>query len=200
MAKVLGMIVGLVLLATLCGCGDVTLPRIDPGPFDGRLPSIPGNAAPILSWAAEEGGLRTYYYEQRIKIAVRAWLPDSVTLPRDIYWQVEARNHEGKILPFLGITEYRMDPKAKRAYPVLVPEIDIKTVPDGLYILLEPKLELDNGRVKSIRLIAAVREIRNHLWKPFRYPIAMTPLKPSELTPMPPPKPEPEPGTPIPYN
>jgi hypothetical protein len=192
-------ILAAIAVAVLCGGCNGGLPHVEPQRFEGRLRPVPPGAAPVLSWSAEAEGLYTYYCRQDVAVDVRAWLPEDATRPSDGCWEVRAVNGERTPLPCLGITERRVDPATGTETAVLVPEIDVDAVPDGLYIFLEPELGFDDGKLTSVRLVAAVREIRDHIFKPFRYPIPMIPDAPSALTPMPPAEPAHRPGTALPY-
>jgi len=190
------LLIGLAALI-LAGCRS-GLPRIDGDRFSRRLPALPADAAPLLSWSATQKGMKTYWHDQDVHLRVRAYIPDSWKQAGDGCWQVDARNQEGTRLPFLGVLHVYTDERGNRK-AVLVPEVDLDACPEGLYVVIVPNITVKGGEVASLQPQAAIREIRNHAFQPFAFPIPLIPDSPSLLTPMPylPDLPPVPPGTPI---
>jgi len=179
------------------GCG-VSLPRLREDLLEGRFPAMPEGAAPVLSWSGERGPLFTYWGRQHVRVSVRAFFPRGARKAEEGYWEVDARNAEGKRLPFLGFLKYRVNENGTRlAY--LTPPVDLGAMPDGLYTGLRAELEARSGRLRRIALTALVFEIRGHVFKPFRVKIPLIPAQVSDLTPMPEPLPRPVEGTAVPF-
>ena len=179
------------------GCG-VSLPRLREDLLKGRFPAIPEGAARVLSWRGERGPLFTYWGRQHVRVSVRAFLPGGAQKAEDGYWAVDARNAEGKRLPFLGFLKYRVNENGTRL-PFLTPPVDLEAMPDGLYTGLRVELEVRSGRLRRIAPMALVFEIRGHVFKPFRVKIPLIPGRVSDVTPMPKPLPKPVEGTAVPF-
>jgi len=183
------------LLTALVGCGT-GLPRIRVERLALTVKPIPENASPVHQWTGSRSGLRTYWGEQAITCRVAAFVPDHWTQPGDGFWQVEACNTEGKPIPYIGVLKrYRNENETRLA--VIVPEFDLSAAPDGLYLIVEPGIGAQHGKIASIRPTAFLVEIRDGYFKPFRVMIPLRPTRESPLTPAPPPFPEPPSGTPI---
>ena len=162
------------------------------------MPALPADAAPVLSWSAQQKGLKTYWYDQDVQLRVKAHIPDSWKRAGDGCWLVDARNQEGTRLPFLGVLHVYTDERGSRK-AVLVPEVDLDACPKGLYVVIVPGVAREQGKVAAVRPRAVIREIRNHAFQAFAFPIPLIPDSPSRLTPMPdlPDLPPVPPGTPI---
>ena len=182
----------------LCGCNH-TLPRLRENLLDGRFAPIPKSVTRTHSWQGERGPLFTYWGRQHIRISVRAWLPDNLKNPEDARWEINARNAEGKPLPFLGFLKSHTNENGARL-SVLTPPVELDTMPDGLYTALRTEIDIKQDRLQKIVLTAAVIEIRDHTFKPFMVKIPLIPDTPSTLTPIPPELPKPPTGTPVPFN
>jgi len=182
----------------LCGGCETGLPRVRAEWLENRMRAIPAGSAPVYAWRARRGDLKTYWDDQAVTIRARAWLPPDWNEPGDGCWEVEGRNHEGKAIPFLGVVRSFTNEQGSRLSEV-VPKFDLDEAPDGLYLALLPGVTKEDGRVVSIRPAVLLREIRDHVWKPFSVRIPLRPEQESPVTPPPPEtKPAPPKGTPIP--
>lgn len=182
----------------LCGCNN-SLPRLRENLLDGRFAPIPQSAARTHSWQGERGPLFTYWGKQYIRINLKAWLPDTLKNLEDARWALNARNAEGKPLPFLGFLKYHVNENGTRL-SILTPAAELDSMPDGLYTALRPEIDLKQCHLQKIVLHAVILEIRGHTFKPFRVKIPLIPDTPSPLTPIPPELPKPPPGTPVPFD
>ena len=191
-ASVLLTIVAVVLLA---GCTS-GLPIVDQERLDLELPDISTHDGPVHSWYRSRSRLMTYWGEQQISLDVKARLPDDWKQPGDGAWHVETNNAEGKPLPFIGVVRtYTNENGDMQA--VFVPALDLDKAPDGLYVIVQPGIETQDGSVTSIRPTALIYEIRDHTFRPFRVKIPLFPAQESILTPNPEALPEIPAGTPI---
>ena len=186
------------IITILCGCNH-SLPRLRENLLNGRFAPIPQSAARTHSWQGERGPLFTYWGKQHVRISLQAWLPESFKQPEDARWELNARNAEGKPLPFLGFLKYHLNENGTRL-SVLAPPVELDSMPDGLYTALRPETDIKHGHLQKIVLTAVVLEIRGHVFKPFMVKIPLIPDTPSPLTPLPPALPKPPPGTPVPFN
>ena len=182
-------------LASLAGCRS-GLPIVDQERLRLELREISTCEGPVYSWHGSRSGLMTYWGKQRVSLDVKARLPADWKQPGDGAWRVEARNAEGKPLPFIGVVRtYTSENGDIQA--VFVPPLDLDKAPDGLYIIVQPGIETQAGEVTVIRPTALLYEIRDHTFKPFRVKIFLFPAEESKLTPSPKPLPEIPTGTPI---
>lgn len=183
----------------LSGCAGryPPLPRIRPEVLGLRLRSIPAGAAPTYSWRGARNKVQAYWSDQNIFARVEAYFPPDWAHPGDGFWEVRAENAEGKPIPFIGVIHrYRNENGTEIA--VLVPPFDLLKAPDGLYLVIDPNIEIRDGAIARIRPLAMVIEIRDHCFKPFRVKMPLFPEQESERTPRPDPLPVPPAGTPIP--
>ena len=193
------LLCGAVAAGILLGGCSSGLPRIRPDLFEKRFPAVPEGVAPVFSWNGERTGLFTYWHRQDIRVSARAWFPPGLREIEDARWQVDARNGEGKYVPFLGLVKTWTNEHGTRL-TVVAPSVEMDALPDGLYIALKPDLTIEEGKVTRVMLLATLHEIRGHVFKPFCVKIPMVPEKPSALTPTPPPLPKKPAGTPIPFD
>ena len=177
----------------IIGC-STGMPYIRAG-ISGRIKT---NASPTFNWYGSRTALQTYWGEQDVSVAVSAYVPDGCTRPEQTQWDVKARNAEGKPLPFIGLirryTNENGTELATLVSPAETPPIDVSKLPDCLYVLIDPQIQMENGKLKSIRPAAVVREVRRHYFMPFQ---AKVPLTPEHVTPITP-APDDLPGTPVP--
>jgi len=159
------------------------------------------SASPSLNWYGSRTGLKTYWGDQDVAISVSACVPESCERPEQTHWTVNARNAEGKPLPFIGLVHrYRNENDTELAMlvsPAQLPPVEISSLPDCLYVVIDPGIERENGRVKSIQPSAIIREVRRHYLMPFQVTIPLIPENESSLTPKPEPVKEAPVGTPI---
>ncbi len=184
-----------VVVAVVSGCAP-RFPRNDPEDLDVAVRDIPQGAAPVYLWHGEHNDLRTYWGRLAVTLEVAAYLPPGWKQAGDGFWRVEAQTTEGKPLPFIGVI-HRYVNENGTPLASLVPGIDLRKAPTGLYIVIDPQVELKDGRVAAIRPMAYVADISNHAWTPFRPKIFLFPDAPSKITPPPENVPEPIRGTPI---
>ncbi len=192
-------VAALLSVVSFVGCRSTELPRLSSEHAEQRPPSLPEGAAPVYSWAGQRVGLRSYWYAQDVQVELKAWFPPQVERATDIRWEVSAVNSEGKPLPFLGVVQPYVNENGNELYQV-VPEVDLDSLPDCLYVLLEPGLTLEEGKVVEAVPTAVVTEVRDHNFKPFRVRVPLAPREVSALTPAPEPIPDAPSGTAIPWN
>ncbi len=163
-----------------------------------RLQPLPDDAAPILSWQAARSNLATYWGTQEVKVRLRGFIPEDWRQTGDARWELAAESNGGRNVPFLGVIHNYTNENGTKLKTVL-PELDLKLLPDGLYMLLEPGIEKNSdGHLGTISPVAVLCEIRNHTFKPFQVKFHMVPAVASALTPMPAALPAAPPGTPVP--
>jgi len=196
MRKASGWIL-LVIGMILAGCVSQTLPVIRAESLGQTHAVIPEGAAPVFFWTGSRAGLKTYWMDQAITTRVRAWAPASLKSESDIVWEASAQNGEGKPIPFVGVLRrYRSEHGTELT--VLVPPLDLMRTPDGLYLVVLPNVTVKDKKLACLQPVAQIREIRQHVFKPFRVGIPLVPEEISALTPAPEPLPETPAGTPIP--
>jgi hypothetical protein len=184
------------IAALLAGCASDKLPEVPAKLFANRMSPIPQGAAPLYSWRRLQTGLKTYWRDQEINVQVRAYFPPDWRKPGDEFWELTAHNAEGRAVRFIGVErKYRNENGTELS--MLVPKLPDST-PDGLYLAISPNIKTSEGRLVSVQPVAALLEVRDHSFKPFRFPIALIPDQDSPLTPKPELPPEPPSGTPMP--
>ncbi len=186
-----------VIAALLAGCASDKLPEVPAALFAHRMSPIPEGAAPLYSWSRLQTGLKTYWRDQEINVQAWAWFPPNWKNPGDEFWQVTARNAEGRAIRFIGV-ERKYQNENGTELSMLVPTLDLNAAPDGLYLAIAPNIKTSEGRLVSVQPIAILLEIRGHMFKPFRFPILLIPDQESPLTPRPQIPPEAPVGTPMP--
>jgi len=191
--------VGLAALAAALtvGCNGKSLPTIEADQLNVKLREIPQAAAPVFEWHGECKNWPTYWGRQAMVVGVRGHIPETWSRPGDAFWQVDARNHEGKPLPFIGLLLHYTNANGTRLAKV-APELNLAEVPDGLYVIIDPRIERNEDGIVSIRPNAHVMELRDHVFKGGRVKIPLNPLQDSPVTPPAEPLPEEPRGTPIP--
>ncbi|NQT18471.1 MAG: hypothetical protein HQ592_02110 [Planctomycetes bacterium] len=142
------------------------------------------SASPTCNWYGSSIDLKTYWGDQEVSLYVSVYLPDNWQRPGDGTWCVKARNGEGKPIPFVGVVSKDRD-EAGNESTTLVPPIDEKKLNDCLYIVIDPNVTMEGGKIKCVRPVAIMREFRDRSWKSFRIEIPLIPEQRSELTPMP---------------
>ena len=185
------------ITALLAGCASDRLPAVPAALFAHRMEPIPQGAAPLYSWHRLQTGLKTYWRDQQVNVQVRAWFPADWRKPGDEVWELTARNREGRAVRFIGVERKYLNENGTEL-SMLVPKLDLNSVPDSLYLAIAPNIKTSEGRLVSVQPVAALLEIRNHTFKPFRFPILLIPDQESPLTPKPEIPPEPPAGTPMP--
>jgi len=189
------------LALSLClamGCAPhQSLPRIRTDKLPLAVRAIPADAAPVYSWRGEHPQLFTYWGRQSVTVSAAAHFPRNWRNAGDEFWNVTAENGEGKPLPFVGVVRRYVNENGT-TLGVIVPKVDLRRMPDGLYIVIDPNVTLEAEKIVRIEPVAAVAEIRDHLFTPFQFPLPLIPETPSALTPAPPPRPEIPDGTPFP--
>jgi len=159
------------------------------------------SASPSLKWQGSRTGLKTYWGDQGVSISVTAHVPETCERPDQTQWTVDARNAEGKPLPFIGLLHRYVNENGTQlavlVSPAPCPPVETNSLPDCLYVVIDPGIERENGRVTSIRPTAIIREIRRHSFMPFQVTIPLIPEQESTLTPKPEPVNETPVGTPI---
>ena len=186
-----------VIAALLAGCASEKLPEVPAALFAHRMRPIPQGAAPLYSWHRLQTGLKTYWRDQQVDVQVRAWFPPDWRKPGDEFWELTARNGQGRAIRFIGVERKYLNENGTEL-SMLVPKLNLNSVPDGLYLALAPNIRTGEGRLASVQPVATLLEIRNHTFKPFRFPIVLIPDQESPLTPKPELPPEPPTGTPMP--
>jgi hypothetical protein len=184
-------------VALLAGCAGDKLPEVPAQLFANRMSPIPQGAAPLYSWHRVQSGLKTYWRDQVVTVQVQAYFPPDWKQPGDEFWELAAHNGQGRAVRFIGVERKYLDENGTEL-SVLVPTLDLDSVPDGLYLAIAPNIKTKEGRIVSVQPVAALLEIRNHSWRPFRFPIRLMPDQESPLTPKPELPPEPPAGTPMP--
>jgi hypothetical protein len=183
--------------ALLVGCASDRLPEVPAKLFANRMSPIPPGAAPLYSWHRLQTGLKTYWHDQEVAVRVRAYFPPDWKKPGDEFWELTAQNAEGRAIRFIGVErKYRNENGTELS--MLVPELNLDSTPDGLYLAIVPNIKTREGRLVSVQPVAALLEVRKHMFKPFRFPIRLIPDQDSPLTPKPDIPPPPPSGTPIP--
>ena len=184
------------LLAAGCSASPYDpLPDIDREISQRSVPEDPRNGT-VLTWRGSRKDLYTFWGRQEVTTRVLAYLPKDWKEPGDGIWRARVRNQESKPLPFLGLL--RRSGKESR----IVPPVDLKRLPDGLYSLILPGVELGNGEIASVMPRLFLCEIREGRFQPFRIGIPLHPLEESPLTGPPPqqPKEEAPQGTRYPFS
>jgi len=156
------------------------LPTVNIKPFGETM----AGDSPTCNWYASAINLKTYWGDQEVLLYVSAYLPDDWQRPGDGVWRVKALNAEGKPIPFLGVLRKRRDESGAES-TTIVPRTEGKKLRDCLYIVIDPNITAEGGKIKCIRPICILCEIRDGAWKPFRVKIPLIPERRSELTPMP---------------
>jgi len=192
---VLVLFIALTAMASLAGCRS-GLPIVNQERLGIELRDISTCEGSVYSWHGTRSGLMTYWGKQEISLDVEAWLPDDWKQPGDGAWRVEAHNAEGKPLPFIGVIRTYTNENGD-IQAVFVPPLDLDKAPDGLYIIVQPGIETQADKVTVIRPTALLYEIRDHVFRPFRVKIPLSPSVESALTPNPEPLPQIPAGTPI---
>jgi len=163
----------------LAGC-STGLPAVDASRFGQTIMG----ASPTCNWYGSGINLKTHWGEQEVSVYASVHLPEDWQQPGDGTWCVKARNAEGKHIPFLGVLRRR--PAGGEAEPaMIVPGIGEKKLVDCLYLVIDPNITTEGGKIKSIRPVAILCEVRNRSWKPLPVEIPLIPAEQSELTPMP---------------
>lgn len=178
------------------GCAG-NLPSNHSQRIEQRLMPIPATAAPVYSWHATRTGLKTYWGNQRVTVRVRAWLPEGCTNPEEGRWSLHATNEEGVPIPFLGIERRNLNENGHLT-SVLIPPVEMSELTDGLYFILWPNAQVQDGRLVALQPTAALCEIRDNSFKPFCVKFPLIPDLTSALTPAPAPLPAAPEGTAIP--
>ena len=120
------------LLAAGCSVSPYDpLPTIDREIEQRSIPEDPRNGT-VLTWRGSREDLYTFWGRQEVTARVLAYLPKDWSEPGDGIWRALVRNRESKPLPFLGVL--RRSGKESR----IVPPMDLKQLPDGLYSLILP--------------------------------------------------------------
>ena len=163
----------------IAGC-STGLPTVDASRFGQTTMS----ASPTCNWYGSGIDLKTYWGEQEVSVYASVHLPDNWQQPGDGTWCVKARNAEGKPIPFLGVLRRYRD-NAGAESTMIVPRADEKKLQDCLYLVIDPNITTEGGKIKSVRPVAILCEIRNRSWKPFRIELPLIPAEQSDLTPMP---------------
>jgi hypothetical protein len=185
----------------LAGCRTGQVPGVDASWFEARLSPIPNGAAPVYAWHGQRQGLKTYWGDQDVRVAVQAHIPADWAAAGDGFWMVKGETAGGRVLAFLGLVhEYQNENGTDVA--VLVPEIDLDKVKDGLYLVCLPGVTMagDQSGVTEVAPKLLLCEIRNHSFKPFRVEIPLRPQQTTDVTPDPGEWPLAPVGTPIPIH
>jgi len=141
-------------------------------------------ASPTINWYGSKTKIKTYWGEQDVSVSASAFIPQDCRKPEDVQWDAAAKNVEGKPIPFIGVVrKYRNENGTELA--VLSPPINLARMHDCLYVAIDPRIEMADGKVKSMRPVALVCEIRDHAFMPFQMKVALIPESESELTPRP---------------
>jgi hypothetical protein len=190
-----GLVAAVAGLLTGCGSG---LPTIRKDFSESRLRPMPPGAAPLYSWHASEPVLYTFWGKQAVQVTAMVHVPPGWKRPGDEFWSVQGTSAENRPIPFLGVERTYINERGKES-PLLYPPLDLQTVPSGLYLRIAPNIALSDGKLVSIKPVAVVFEIRNHLVKPFEVRIPLIPDAESSVTPAPTlhPKPDLPEGTPM---
>ncbi len=160
------------------GC-STGLPTIDTR----RLGKVEMAASPTCNWYGSAINLKTHWGEQDVLAYVSVLLPDNWQQPGDATWHVKAQNAQGRPIPFLGVLRrYRNEDGTESVMIVPPPE---KKLPDCLYLLIDPNITIEGGKIKSIRPVAILREVRKGAFTPSREKIQLIPDRDSEVAPMP---------------
>jgi hypothetical protein len=179
------------------GCASDKLPAVPARLFANRMSPIPQGAAPLYSWHRVQTGLKTYWRDQQITVRVRAYFPPDWKKPGDEFWELTAHNAEGCAVRFIGVERKYLNENGTEL-SMLVPKLDLNSTPDSLYLAIVPNVRTNDGRLVSVQPTAVLLEIRNHSFKPFRFPILLIPDQDSPFTPKPELPAEPPSGTPMP--
>ena len=167
----------------LCGCASGR-PELPLNTVEFKAPAIPDGAAPVFCWRGGRTGLATYWGDQDLFVDVSAHLPVAWKRGGDGFWRVRALSGEGKPVPFLGVVRrYISETGAELA--VIVPELDLSRLGDGLYLAILPGVKKQGGKIHTIQPTAILYEIRNHVFKPFRVKVPLIPERESPVTPRP---------------
>ena len=165
--------------------------------------AIKTNASPTFNWYGSRTALQTYWGPQDVSVSVSAYVPDGCSKPEQTQWDVKARNAEGKPIPFIGLiqryTSENGTKLAKLASPGDVPPVDLGELPDCLYVLIDPQIQMEDGKLKSIQPVAFIREVRRHYLMPFQVKVPLNPEHDTSITPKPedPKSPPPPIGLPV---
>jgi hypothetical protein len=192
----LASLCAIAISALLAGCASDKLPEVPAKLFAHRVSPIPQGAAPLYSWHRLQTGLKTYWRDQEVNVQVRAYFPPDWKKPGDEFWEMTARNGEGRAIRFIGVERKYLNENGTEL-SMLMPKLDLNSVPDSLYLEIAPNIKTSEGRIVAVQPIAWLIEIRNHTFEPFQFPIKLIPGQESPLTPKPELPPEPPAGTPI---
>ena len=163
----------------IAGC-STGLPTVDAR----RLGNTMMSASPTCNWYGSSIDLKTYWGDQEVSLYVSVHLPDDWRSPGDGTWCVKAQNAEGKPIPFVGVLRKERDKDGNES-TTIVPPVDERKLKDCLYLLIDPNVAMEGGKIKSVRPVAVLREFRDRSWRPFRIEIPLIPEQGSEMTPVP---------------
>ena len=187
----------IVLAAVLSGCDGHALPPVHRDELKLVTPTIPHDAAPVYSWHGDSGKLRTFWREQTITVRCRLWMPPDWRKPGDEVWEVEAKNADGREIPFVGPLASQSDENGELRY-FLPKQADAQLLPDGMYVALWPRMTIVGGKAASAQPMAMLYQVCRNARLPVRNRVFLIPEQESEFTPKPVIPPPPPDGVPIP--
>jgi hypothetical protein len=181
----------------MAGCAGTDLPAVRKDFIESRMRPMPPGAAPLYSWHGKLSNWPTAWGRQDIRISATLYVPPEWKNPGDEYWRVTGLNGEDKPVPLLGVRRPAVNENGT-PIALIVPAVDFKTTPNGLYLIMVPNIQMAAGKVASIQPTAILCEIRKHIFQPFQLRIPLIPDAVSPVTPMPELPPETPAGTPVP--
>jgi len=137
-----------------------------------------------FNWHGSRANLKTYWGDQDVSVYASATLPENYSRPEDGVWEVKASNDEGKTIPFIGVMRRYVNENGT-PLAVVVPPLNLAKTPDNLYVVIDPNVTTENGKIKSVQPTALICEIRRHAFMPFRVKVPLVPETDSDLTPRP---------------
>jgi len=190
------IILSLAATVSFAGCaGFPSLPRVKTDYVESLHRPIPENAPAVHTWHGSRDDLKTYWGDQAVTVTAKAYVPDDWQQAGDAFWSVTGASGEGKPLPFLGVIHRYVNEFGTKLANI-VPPFDLNRISDGLYIVIDTGIELEDGRVIRIQPTAIITEIRGHRIMPFRPHVRLFPENETDLTPAPEPLRTPQ-GTPM---
>ena len=147
-------------------------------------PKETSGASLVFNWHGSRSNLQTRWGNHGVLMDVTARLPENYSKAEDGSWQVKARTEGGRALPFIGVL-HRYANENGTPLAVVVPAFDLSRMQDSLYVVIDPNVTTEGGKIRSVQPAAMVYEIHRHAFMPFRVKVPLLPESDSEMTPAP---------------
>jgi len=167
-------------VAALAGCKSSSQEIFDAS----AQPKEISGASLALNWHGSRSNLNTRWGRHGVLMDVAARLPEAYSKPEDGIWQVKARTEDGRVMPFIGVL-HRYTNENGTPLAVVVPAFELSKMRDSLYVVIDPNVTTEDGKIKTVQPEALIYEIHRHAFMPFRLKVPLVPQTESAMTPMP---------------